>query len=183
MEAWVMLAEGVGEHWASGGRSSRNLPGGEPRPRTVAGERGRISQQGPRPGEVAAARETGGWGISTPQCLVQTSLSLGKAWEGEDKDHLAKQDAISTLPSHRGVRAREETGREGPSQDSNQDSWLPLQCSFQPFWLHSSGPGTVGSRVCGHWQGSVPEPGRKRPAPALRPWSHLCHQGLVGPKW
>lgn len=37
-----MLEERVREHWASGGRSSRNLAGGEFRPRRMAWERGRI---------------------------------------------------------------------------------------------------------------------------------------------
>lgn len=39
-----------------------------------------------------------------------------------------------------------------------------------------------GRRVCGHWQGSVPEPGRERPDPPLI-LSVAPSQGLVGSKW
>lgn len=43
IEAWLMLDEAVGEHGASVGRSSRNLAGGEPRPRE--GTRGEEKEQ------------------------------------------------------------------------------------------------------------------------------------------
>lgn len=100
MKAWLMLDAGVREHWASGGRS-RNLAGGEPRPRKMAGVRRRTSQQGPGPGQAAAARGAGGWGIPT-RCVSSGQASLKDGWEGEDKDHLTKQDCISIIPSYLG---------------------------------------------------------------------------------
>lgn len=168
-----MLAEGVGEHWASGGRGSRNLPGGEPRPRTVAGKRGRVSQQGPGPGEADAARGTGGWGISTPWCLVQTSLSLGKAWEGEDKDHLANKTAFPPSPPTVGWGHERKQARGGPSQDLNQDSGrAPTPVLFPP--LLATFLGTRGGGEQGPWSlaGQHCRACRERPDPALRPWSH-----------
>lgn len=61
MEAWRRLDEPVGECWASGGRSSRNPAGGEPR-WGGAGEKGGISQRDPQAGQAAAARGADGRG-------------------------------------------------------------------------------------------------------------------------
>lgn len=44
-----MLDEGVREHWASGGRSSRNLAGEEPRPRRDGMGEEKSQPAGPRP--------------------------------------------------------------------------------------------------------------------------------------
>lgn len=44
--AWLMPDEVLGEHWASGGRRSRNLAWGEPRSRREAREKGRLSHPG-----------------------------------------------------------------------------------------------------------------------------------------
>lgn len=120
-----MLDEGVRERWASGGRSSRNLAGGEPRPRGWHGRREETvsraqGQPGlPLPGVLVAGASPPPW------CFVRTSLSLGDCWEGSDKDHLAKQDCLSIIPSHLG----EEGGVRG-NRGPELDTWLPLQCSF-----------------------------------------------------
>lgn len=50
-------------------------------------------------GQAAAARGAGGWGISHPMVFGPDKPIT---WEGEDKDHLAKQDCISIIPSHLG---------------------------------------------------------------------------------
>lgn len=127
MKAWLMLDAGVREHWASGGRSSRNPARGEPRPRRMAGARRRTSRQGPGPGQAAAARGAGGWGIPT-RCVSSGQASLEDDWEGEDKDHLAKQNCISIISSYffwgggRGRGVRKLKPREGIA---GTQTWTP----------------------------------------------------------
>lgn len=97
-----MLDEGVREHWASGGRSSRNLAGGQPRPRRDGMERRRVSPQGPGQPRLPLPAVLVAGASPPPWCFVQTSLSLGDCWVGKDKNHLAKQDCLSIIPSHLG---------------------------------------------------------------------------------
>lgn len=159
-----MLEEGVSEHWASRGRSSRNLAEGEPRPRRVAGEREGISWQGPRPG---CCRQ-GSWELGHPHPMV-FGPDKPITWEGEDKDHLAKQECISIIPSYLGSGGTRGNSPERHSQDPNLRSWLPLQCS-------SCCTGHIPQdRSCGE-RGSVVA-GRERPN-SSQPLSYLCHPGL-----
>lgn len=94
IEGWLPLDEAVRERWASGGRSSRNPAGGEPR--LGVGGQGRREESAR--GAYGQARLLPPWGAggrsipdgapmpprpapalaSFPHIIVQTSLSLGE---------------------------------------------------------------------------------------------------------
>lgn len=146
--------------------------------------RRRTSQQGPGPGQAAAARGAGGWGIPT-RCVSSGQASLEDGWEGEDKDHLAKQDCISIIPSYLEGGERHERKLKPREGIARTQTWTPGSHSgalFVPFGFIPQDQELWGKRVCGHWQGSGLEPGRERPDRPLI-LSVSPSQGLVGSKW
>ena len=153
-----MLDEGVREHWASEDKSSRNLAGRGPRPRGWQGRGGgdgrRISQ--PAQGQARLPlRRAGGWGISTHWCFVQTSLSPGEV--GKGKIRITRPNSAA-FPLSSSTSAGEETeAQRGRSQDQTWTSSSHSRAFAAPFGRIPQDPGLWGKKVCGHWQGSVPE--------------------------
>lgn len=159
VQARLTLEEGVSEHWASRGRSSRNLAEGERRPRRVAGEREGISRQGPRPGCGCQ----GSWWLGHPHPMV-FGPDKPITWEGEDKDHLAKQDCISIIPSHlggMGMRGNSpERAQPGPKPALLAPTPLLLLLPLAAFLRTGVSCGERGSAVTGRdssraWQGEA----------------------------
>lgn len=132
------------EHWASGGRSSRNLAGESPGPGgwQGRGEESASRAQGqarlPLPGELAT-------GASPPHSVwSRQAYHLGKL--GQEKIRITRQNktAFPSSPPSLGVGAGEETGPERAPPGPKPGLWLPRQCSCCSIWPHPPGPGVVG---------------------------------------